>query len=159
MKVKPHKIKLFFVYVIFALIAFGISFISSSSLWIKECDWGCTTYFFPLSFPLELGVWKPEGLPIPMWYPPRIVWRLTIFGFEIMNISGRVPTELTIESVTITFTWVIFSINLGFVLTWIMILYAIDKRRITKQKGGFALFHEYMKSKKRKTLIRRIFRF
>ncbi len=88
-----------------------------------------------------------------------MVWRLTIFGFEIMNISGRVPTELTIESVTITFTWVIFLINLGFVLTWIMILYAIDKRRITKQKKIFPLFQEYVKSEKRKSLIRRIFRF
>ncbi|MFX0018018.1 MAG: hypothetical protein ACFFAK_07190 [Promethearchaeota archaeon] len=167
-KVKPHKIKLFFVYLIFALVTFGISFISSSLLWITvyiETEGGYPSflvkrYFLLLSFPLELSV----HLPTFITNPP--IWTLNIFGIEVMNITGQfthynlfTETRFVVDSITLMFTWVIFSINLGFVLTWIMILYAIDKKRIKKHKKKFALFHEYVKSKKRKTLIRRIFRF
>lgn len=134
MRAKPQKTKLIFLYISFALIVYGISFISSSFVWSKECDLGCTRYFLPLFYPLELNVYVS---PLPV-YPPGMIWSLKIFGFEIMKITGNfyigANTEMIFvaELITQMFTWITFTINLGFVLTWIMILYLIYKRKSKK---------------------------
>ncbi|NHJ22698.1 MAG: hypothetical protein EAX91_17275 [Candidatus Lokiarchaeota archaeon] len=131
---KPSKVKLGLFYLTLSSIIFGVSFISSSFIWFNGGMFGLSSYYLPLSFPLDMSL---EVSPLAI-YPPIITMRLDIFGIDIINIYGQysihrlTETIIIVEGITLIFTSVIFLINITFVFLCLLIMYIVDKRRIGK---------------------------
>jgi hypothetical protein len=133
-KIKPSKVKLGIFYLTISSIIFGVSFISSSFILFVGGIFGLSSYYLPLSFPLEMSlVVSPLAI-----YPPIIIMRLDIFGIEIININGQfvshrlAETLVIVDGITLIFTSIIFLINITFVFFCLLIFYIIDKKRIVK---------------------------
>ena len=131
---KPSKVKLGLFYLTLSSIIFGVSFISSSFIWFNGGMLGLSSYYLPLSFPVEMSL---EVSPLAI-YPPIITMRLDIFGIDIINIYGLysihrlTETIIIVEGITLIFTSVIFLINITFVFLCLLIMYIVDKRRTRK---------------------------